>query len=116
MRFFQQLIFILIVSTVLSLWLPWWSIAIAGFLGGVIFHSGKNFLAGFLAIIILWGSMIGWTEWHAASDLTTRVAQIFSLNKPLLIVVTLLIGGIGSGLAALTGSYIRPKKKKNLYY
>ena len=116
MRFFQQVIFILIVSTILSIWLPWWSIAIAGFLGGVIFYSGKNFLAGFIAIVTLWAVMIGWTEWNGASDLTSRVAQIFSLNKSLLIVVTLLIGGIGGGLAALTGSYIRPKKKKNLYY
>ena len=116
MRLLQQILFIFFAALLLEFFLPWWSIAIAGFFGGLFLHSGKNFLAGFIAIVVLWLTYLIWLDVNSLATLSDRVAAIFKLNKELLITITTLLGGVGGGLSALTGSYLRQPKKKNLYY
>ena len=115
MKFTIQLIFILVLGFILELFLPWWSIAIAAFAGGMIFNSRANFGAGFFAIALLWVIKALLIESNAAATLTDRVASIFMLSKPLLFLVMAILGGLVGGFAAMTGSALQGKKRNNYY-
>jgi hypothetical protein len=116
MKFVLQVVTILILALVLELLFPWWTIAIAGFVGGAVFNTRSNFGAGFLAIAILWTAQALIIESTAAAPLAERVAAIFNLNKVLLFLVTALIGGLVGGFAAMAGSALQKKRKKSYYY
>jgi hypothetical protein len=118
MRFGIQLLTIALMAFVMELFLPWWSIAIAAALGGYILKSRANFLAGFLAIGILWLIMAVKIDNSSSSHLSEKIAAIFQLNKYGLLAITSILGGIIGGLAALTGSLAKPSKKrtKSLYH
>jgi hypothetical protein len=116
MKFLIQVLVILLLAFLLELFLPWWCIAIAAFLGGLVFDTRANFGAGFLAIALLWTIKALFVELSAAAPLAERVAAIFMLNKPLLFVVTALIGGLVGGFASMTGSALNKKRRKGSYY
>jgi hypothetical protein len=114
MRFILQLLVIVILSSVFELFLPWWTIAIAAFIGGYFFTTRMNFLCGFVSIALLWTITSIIIDLSAAAPLTERVAKIFSLNKPLLFVVTAVIGGLVGGFAAMAGAALRrPRRTAN---
>jgi hypothetical protein len=115
MKFVFQVIFICLTAYVLELFFPWWTIAIAAFIFGYMLRSKANFLAGFLGVGLLWAFKAYLIEANAAAPLTQKVAEIFSLNKHLLFALTVFLGGLVGGFAAVTGSLLR-KKKKDLYY
>jgi hypothetical protein len=115
MKFLIQVIAILIVAFVLELFMPWWSIALAAFAGGYVLKSKANFLAGLLGIALLWFIKAVMLDASAAAPLAERVAGIFSLSKPLLMLVTALIGGLVGGFAAMTGALLKPKPYSNVY-
>ncbi|HEY0770126.1 MAG TPA: hypothetical protein VGD31_07300 [Sphingobacteriaceae bacterium] len=114
MKFTIQILFIVLLAFILELFLPWWSIAIAAFAGGMIFNTRANFGAGFIAIALLWTIKALIIESNAAATLTDRVASIFMLNKPSLFLVMAVLGGLVGGFAAMTGAALHGKKKK--YY
>jgi hypothetical protein len=116
MKFFLQVLTILLLALVLELMLPWWTIAIAAFIGGAVFNSKSNFGAGFLAIALLWIVHALIIDTSAAAPLAERVAGIFKLSKPLLFVVTGVIGGLVGGFASMAGSALQRKRKKSYYY
>jgi hypothetical protein len=116
MKFILQIIFVAALGYALELFFPWWTIAIAAFTGGLIFHTHANFGAGFLAIALLWTGKALLVEYTAAAPLAERVAKIFLLEKPLLFVVTALIGALVGGFAAMCGSALNKRRKKNAYY
>jgi hypothetical protein len=116
MRFLIQLLVITILASIFELFLPWWSIALAAFIGGYFFPTRINFIAGFLSIAILWSIMAIIIEISAAAPLTERVAAIFKLSKPLLFVVTAVLGGLVGGFAAMAGGSLRPEKRRAKYY
>jgi hypothetical protein len=119
MKFLLQLILIAILVFVLELLLPWWSIAIAAFIGGIALNSRANFAAGFLAVALVWFLYALMMETTAAAPLTARVASLFSMNSILLMLVTALIGGLVGGFAAMAGSAVRGTNKRsndNRYY
>lgn len=115
MKFVFQVIFIFLAAYVLELFFPWWTIAIAAFIFGYVLRSNVNFLAGFLGIGLLWSLKAYLIETNAAAPLTQKVSEIFSLNKYLLFALTVFLGSLVGGFAALTGSLLR-RKKKDLYY
>jgi hypothetical protein len=115
-RFFIQIIVITILASLLELFLPWWSIAIAAFTGGLFFRTNANFFAGFFSIALLWAMTAFIIDISASAPLTERVAQIFSIPKPLLFVITAIIGGLVGGFAAMAGSALRNDKRKMKYY
>ncbi|MES2734217.1 MAG: hypothetical protein V4714_20890 [Bacteroidota bacterium] len=101
---------ILVLSIVAQLFLPWWMIALIPF--GLAFWqasaSGKAFISGFVGIALGWLGMSLLIHLRTGGILTARVAGIFSLpNSMLLILATVLIGGLVGGLAALSGYYCR---------
>ncbi|MES2330437.1 MAG: hypothetical protein V4539_12590 [Bacteroidota bacterium] len=91
--------------------LPWWSFVFTSLIVAVAIHqrAAKAFLAGFLGLFLLWAGMALLKD--AANDhvLSMKVANVLPLGGSylVLILVTGIVGGLVSGLAALTGSYLR---------
>ena len=61
MKFLIQLLAIIALAYILELFLPWYYIAVASFMMGYVLKSKANFLAGFMAIGILW-SVKAWLQ------------------------------------------------------
>ena len=116
MKFTIPLVSIAVLAFILELFLPWWSIAISGFLLGYGFKSNANFFAGFLGIGFLWLGKALIIDLNAAMPLAENVAAILKLNsKPLLLLVMTLIGGLVGGFATLTGSLLKKDAPKHYY-
>ncbi len=110
LKFFLKIIFTGAVAFLLQLYLPWWSIAFAGFLISFILSSSVvlSFFSGFLGISIYWGALAFFIDNANNHILSTRVAEIFSLpNSAILILITAIVGGLIGGFGALTGSQLR---------
>ena len=111
MKFVTSLLLTALLSFVLGLYLPWWSIAIAAFLVAVLIFQKPlfAFLSGFLGLFLLWSLFAGIVNSANEGILATRVAAIFPLGGStfLVILVTALIGALVAGLAALSGRYLR---------
>ncbi len=115
MKFLVQLILTLLLVWLLRMFLPWWSLAIGCLLMGALFanNGGASFLAGFLAVAVLWFGMAFYMDYSTQSILTDKVALLFpTQTKPLLFVVTALVGGLVGGFAALSGALFTYKKKR----
>lgn len=101
---------ILITAFLLNLFLPWWSIAIPGLVFGYLYKFKKlhAFLWGFSALFLLWGIQALTIHFLNDGILSTRIANMMNAGSPYLIILaTALIGGLISGLAALSGSIFR---------
>ena len=114
MRFFISMLLIALLSFAACLYFPWWSIAIVGFLVALCIHqgAGRSFLAGFLALFLLWG-ILSFIISNANGHLLAHKVSVLIIkvdNPYLLMAVTALIGGIVAGLASLTGSLLRKNK------
>lgn len=108
MRFIVQILVIVILGFFAELFLPWWSLAIAAFAGGLLVNTRMNFLGGFVAIGIMWFVKAWINDLSTDSDLADRVAAIFMLHsKTLLLIITLTLGGLVGGFAAMTGGALR---------
>lgn len=90
---------------------PWWSFTISSLLVSVAIHqkAGKSFLSGFLGLFLLWVGLAFMKDVANEHLLSAKVAAILPLggSSLLLILVTGLVGGLVSGMAAVTGSYLR---------
>ncbi len=103
-------LFLLLLGFALQLVLPWWILVVVSFvLAFWLAHkAGAAFLAGFGGIALGWLGLS--LFYHLRNDglLTSRVATLFTLPQPwLLLLVTAIVGGLVGGLAALTGFYCR---------
>ncbi|MEO7531252.1 MAG: hypothetical protein ABIS69_07570 [Sediminibacterium sp.] len=94
--------------------LPWWSFVITSLVVAVAIHQrpGKAFAAGFLGLFLLWTIIAVLKDAANEHILAIKVASILPLGGSylILILVTGIVGGLVSGLAALTGSYLRKSK------
>lgn len=116
MKILLQIVLTAVAAYILEIFLPWYSMALAAFTIGYIIKSRANFLAGFIAIAGLWALKIWLLAGATSSDLPARVAGLFTLPKPLhLILATVAIGGLVGGFAALTGALLRPPKREPYY-
>lgn len=108
MKFFIQVTTTVVVCLVLQLFLPWWSIALGAF--GVAYFAGNksfiSFLAGFIAIALLWSVFAFYLDFKTDSILTAKVNQLLPVNA---FVLTALVGALVGGFAALTGALIKAK-------
>ena len=91
--------------------LPWWLFAVSSFFVALAIKQkpGWSFLSGFLGLFLLWAVLAFMKD--AANDhiLSAKVAQLLlkSSSSSAIVLVTGIVGGLVSGLAALTGSYLR---------
>lgn len=114
MRFFVQILAIIFLGSLLGFFLPWWSVAIAAFAGGILLNTRMNFLAGFVAIGLLWVGKALIMDLTSDSDLADRVARIFMLhNKTFLLLVTFFLSGLVGGFAAMTGGSLLSVKQRS---
>jgi hypothetical protein len=112
MKFLLSLVLTLALAFLGGIFFPWWSIAIAAFLVGLLLpqRNGAAFVTGFLGIFLLWGLLALWIDWKNTQILSHRIAQVFPLggSSILLILVTAVVGGLVGGFAAMAGSSLRP--------
>ncbi len=94
--------------------LPWWLFAITSFLVALAVNQqpGRSFLSGFLGLFLLWGVLAFMKDTANDHILSAKVAQLLLKNSSsiAIILITGAIGGLVSGLAALTASYLRKNK------
>ena len=89
----------------------WWTVAIAAFIGGAIFgkSSGETFARAMVAVMILWSLMVCYYHFSTQGILSNKIAQILPVggNVGILIVITVLTGGIVGGWGAMSGFLVR---------
>ncbi|UOR04507.1 hypothetical protein MUN82_16360 [Hymenobacter aerilatus] len=102
---------ILVVAAVAQVFLPWWCIVPVAFLLAMLVGrtGGKAFLAGFFGVGLGWLILAIWLNGQNNSVLARRVAELLPLSGSiaLLLLVTLVVGGLIGGLAALSGCWLR---------
>lgn len=111
MKLLLSILLIAALSFGLSLFMPWWCIAVAAF-GISAFLLQKPWLAfisGFVAIAVLWGGL-AWGISTANNHLLASKISVLVIeqdNAGLLILVTALIGGLVAGFAGMSGALFR---------
>lgn len=114
MKLIIQIAVTALLGLILVQFLPWWSIAIAGVIGGIGTRNKAfvSFLGGFLGIFLLWSLAALLIVWGTDSPLPDRVGQLMPLKMDGvgLAFFSGAIGGLVAGFAALTGSLLRGKK------
>jgi hypothetical protein len=113
MKFSIALVLTALLGFAAPLFMPWWGFAITSALVAVAIHqkAGKAFLSGFLGIFLLY-LVLAWLKDSANQHiLSIKIAQVLPLGGSwmALLLVTAFINGLVSGLAALSGSYLRKK-------
>ena len=106
----MTMLIILVLGLAAGLILPWWGIAVAGFIGGLWKPSSgwKAMGAGFIGAGLLWTATAGYIHLQSDGILTVRVAAMVGLEMPALLVpLTGLLAGLVAGLAAGAGFYAR---------
>jgi hypothetical protein len=108
MRFIAQFIAIVVSAHLLGLFLPWYTCAIVGFIAGYFFKSRHNFLAGFLAIALLWTFNAWLADLSSSSSLPLRVAQLLGVHRVAFVyLLTATVGGLVGGMATMSGSMLK---------
>jgi len=116
MKVVLQIVVIALLAFVAEYFMAWWTIAIAACIGGYFLKSRINFLAGAIAIALLWLVVALVADNGSSTQLAEKVAQIFSVSKPILLAITCLLGGLVGGLGAMTGARLRPEPRRTKYY
>jgi hypothetical protein len=116
MKFITAIILTALLAYAIGLFtsLPWFSFAVVAFVVALAIHQKpfKAFVAGFIALFLLWGILAFAIDVANEHILSKKVAQILPLqgNHYLLILITALVGALVSGFASLTGSLLRKVK------
>ena len=103
-------IIVIILAIILQQFLPWWSIAPAGFVYGFLIHQSTRtaFVNGFFGIFLFWGTLAGYVYYVNNGLLANLLAEIMFIPSGILVVLlTAITGGLTGGLASLSGRYLR---------
>lgn len=115
MKFYISVILIALFSFIAGIYLPWWSIAVVSFLVALFIQQKAftSFIAGFIAIFILWAALASWIDVQNQQILSHRIAEILPLkgSSVSLILLTAFIGAIVAGFASMSGSLLRSINK-----
>ncbi len=115
MKFIVAILLSALLAFAGGLFFPWWVIAITSFIVGALIHQRAliAFVAGFLGVALLWGGLALWIDNQNRHLLATKIANVLPLGGSAiaLIGVTALVGGLVSGFAAMTGSYLRRRRE-----
>ena len=102
---------IVALAFILGYFFDWWTVAIAAFIGGFFFGtaSGETFAKGTAAVSTLWLLMTWYHHFSTQGILSNKIAQVLPVggNVGLLIIATVLIGGLVGGWGAMSGFLIR---------
>ncbi len=104
-------IILLVSSFLLQSYLPWWSLAIAGFATAFFIKTTKRFAfwTGFIGNFALWFGYAWLIHVRTEGILSNKVAQILPLqgNAYLLMLVASVLAALTGGLAAWAGNSMR---------
>ncbi|MCU7549173.1 hypothetical protein OCK74_08605 [Chitinophagaceae bacterium LB-8] len=117
MKILVSILLTALLSFIAGIYFPWWSIAVVAFLVAILIRQPivHSFLSGFLGIFILWTVLALWIDVKNNSILSQKIAQLFSLSSPfLLIIATAFIGALVGGFAAMSGSSLTIKSKQTV--
>ncbi len=108
MKFILQLLITIIVCFILQSFLPWWTMAVGAFtVAYLVGNKGfPAFIAGFIAVAILWLGMAFYIDALTNSILTEKINRLLPINA---FVATLIVGGLVGGFASLTGALMKSK-------
>ena len=113
MKFIIATILTVLLAFIAGLYLPWWGFAIAAFIVGILVHqkAGRSFLAGFVALFLLWLVLAWWESSANNNILAGKIAQLLGIghNATLLLVITAFIAALVAGFAAMSGSFLRSR-------
>ncbi|MFV0604233.1 MAG: hypothetical protein ACK5NK_00190 [Niabella sp.] len=116
MRFLLSIIIIAIASFFAGLYFPWWSIAIIAFAVAFVLPQSPaaSFITGFLGVFALWVILAAFINSSNAGILATRIGNLLKVGgaPSIVILVTGFVGGIVSGLAALSASFLFKSKQR----
>ena len=111
MKFIVAILLTALLAFISGFYLPWWSVAIAAFVIALILAQRPlgAFLSGFIGVFLLWVAIAAWISVSNDGILAERMSSVLPLggNTILLLLATGLIGGLVSGLGALTASFLR---------
>ncbi len=113
MRFVSATLITAIINYLLCLVLPWWAIAIGAATVALFVTQfpARSFLSGFSGGFIHWFLMAVLIDNANHQILSARVAGLFSLSQPfMMVLITALLSGLVSGLAALSTSLLRRRE------
>lgn len=119
----MKVVFKIVLIAFLSFWaqqvFPWWSAVLcAAIVSAIVPTQGKRaFMAGFAAVGLLWLVCALIFSIQADFVLTRRVAIMFGVYSPAVIIaLSTLIGALTGGLGALCGNLLRQNLRyKNPY-
>jgi hypothetical protein len=110
-KFIVSILLIALLSFACGLFLPWWTIGPVAFLVSLSIPQKPlpSFLAGFLALFLLWGGLALQKDLPNNSILSAKVAAILPLGGSVaaLILVTALVGALVGGGGALTAAFLK---------
>jgi len=102
--------FLIAFSWLASLIFPWWIIFITCFISGL-WLGRKNltsFYIGFIGIALIWLVHVSYIHIANQGILTDRINDLFGFPHPVIVIIlTLLTGGIMGGFSTLTGNLLR---------
>lgn len=105
MHVLKQVFLMMTLCLLVQWWLPWWTLVFPVFI--ISYGSSRSgigsFLAGFLAVALLWFGMSLFIDWSSASTLSQKVAMMFQgISVALLRLITAVVGGLTGGFTSLT--------------
>ena len=102
---------IALLSFVLGLFLPWWTIAVAAFAVSALIPQRPipAFFSGFAALFLLWGLLALVADLRNESILSARVAAVLPLggSSVAILLVTAFVGALVGGGGSLTAAFCR---------
>lgn len=111
MKLIASIILTVLLSFIACLYLPWWSIAVVSFsLPLVIIQKPyMAFIAGFIALLLLWGGLAWWISTANDHLLAHKIAVlVIKADSPFLLIgLTALIGAVVAAFSALSGALLR---------
>jgi hypothetical protein len=102
---------IALLSFVLCLFAPWWTIALAAFAVSALIPQRPllAFLSGFAALFLLWGLLALVADLRNEGILSSRVAAVLPLggSSIAILLVTAFVGALVGGGGSLTAAFLR---------
>lgn len=100
---------ILTLAFISGFFLPWWFVAVIAFAAALFVKTtGNVFWTGFAGVGLAWLALALLKTLPNDNILATRVAALFQLPGWIyILIITVIIGGVVGGLAALSGALVR---------
>jgi hypothetical protein len=115
MKAFIIFLVIGILSYVVGLYYPWWSLAVVAFVVTLVVPQRPfaAFLTAFLSVFVFWFSLAFFKDLANDHILADRISNLFLKAEYPAVIAAIagLIGAVVAGFAALSASYLRTKKR-----